>query len=73
MLPDRVSNPGPLTYESGALPIALRGPASWKLILIQLDTTKYIDGVGNFQFWGVLPIWIIELIMLASGGVKEVP
>ena len=27
MLPDRVSNPRPLTYESGALPIALRGPA----------------------------------------------
>ena len=30
MLPDRVSNPGPLTYESGALPIALRGPAAHK-------------------------------------------
>ena len=28
MLPDRVSNPGPLTYESGALPIALCGPAN---------------------------------------------
>ena len=28
MLPDRVLNPGPLTYESGALPIALRGPAT---------------------------------------------
>ena len=27
MLPDRVSNPGPLTYESGAPPTALRGPA----------------------------------------------
>ena len=27
MLPDRVSNPGPPTYESGVLPIALRGPA----------------------------------------------
>ena len=27
MLPDPVLNPGPLTYESGALPIALRGPA----------------------------------------------
>ena len=27
MLPDRVSNPGPLTYESGALPIALCGQA----------------------------------------------
>ena len=26
MLPDRVSNPGPLTYESGALPTALRAP-----------------------------------------------
>ena len=30
MWPDRVSNPGPLTYESGALPIALRGPACAK-------------------------------------------
>ena len=30
MLPDRVSNPGPLTYESGALPIALRGLARSK-------------------------------------------
>ena len=27
MWPDRVSIPGPLTNESGALPIALRGPA----------------------------------------------
>ena len=37
MLPDRVSNPGPLTYKSGALPIALRGPAktSDKLTLQQ--------------------------------------
>ena len=34
MLPDRVSNPGPLTYESGALPIALRGP-------VQLKATGY--------------------------------
>ena len=30
MRPDRVSNPGPLTYESAALPIALRGPAPIK-------------------------------------------
>ena len=30
MWPDRVSNPGPPTYESGALPIALRGPAGAK-------------------------------------------
>ena len=32
MLPDRVSNPGPLTYESGALPIALRGPACLNVV-----------------------------------------
>ena len=30
MLPDRVSNPGPLTYKSGVLPIALRGPGKQK-------------------------------------------
>ena len=28
MWPDRVSNPGPLTYELGALPTTLRGPAT---------------------------------------------
>ena len=38
MLPDRVSNPGPLTYESGALPIALRGPAAYlyRMVLFKL-------------------------------------
>ena len=49
MLPDRVSNPGPLTYESGALPIALRGPAGKKETLkfkyenssFKLDTSSY--------------------------------
>ena len=33
MLPDRVSNPGPLIYESGAVPIALRGPNIYILYL----------------------------------------
>ena len=28
MGPDRVSNPGPLIYESGVLPTALRDPAA---------------------------------------------
>ena len=39
MLPDRVSNPGPLTYESGALPIALHGPAiaNYKKVLISFE------------------------------------
>ena len=35
MWQDRVSNPGPLTYESGALPIMLRGLAGmYREILI---------------------------------------
>ena len=34
MLSDRVSNPGPLTYESGALPISLRGPAVKQIIIL---------------------------------------
>ena len=38
MWPGRVSNPGPLTYESGALPIALRGPA---LIMLDYDSQYY--------------------------------
>ena len=37
MLPDRVSNPGPLTYESGALPIALRGPAYFNVNVLYDD------------------------------------
>ena len=45
MWPDRVSNPGPPTYESGALPIALRGPAF--LALVMLDKTY----AGNRFCW----------------------
>ena len=59
MLPDRVSNPGPLTYESGALPIALRGPAcfinkernaciSWILVYCSIKSLFLFnkDGLG---------------------------
>ena len=40
MLPGRVSNPGPLTYESGVLPIALRGPAAKSLTFSSALPTK---------------------------------
>ena len=43
MLPDRVSNPGPLTYESGALPIALRGPAGGRANSVETDQTTPIE------------------------------
>ena len=46
MLPDRVSNPGPLTYESGALPIALRGPAC-VLVLVQGTQKMWLLKTGN--------------------------
>ena len=46
MLPDPVSNPGPLTYESGALSIALRGPACSRhemvVVLPSQCETKYL-------------------------------
>ena len=50
MLPDRVSNPGPLTYESGALPIALRGPAMQAIMLIfgtRVDDGLLYRGIEN--------------------------
>ena len=48
MLPDRVSNPGPLTYESGALPIALRGPAYICICIVkhQFQESFKSDTVG---------------------------
>ena len=47
MLPDRVTNPGPLTYESGALPIVLRGLAYLQeiceLLFIKLSNALQVD------------------------------
>ena len=47
MLPDRVSSPGPLISESGALPIALRGPA--------LTTAMHIMQCPIFHVPVILP------------------
>ena len=59
MLPDRVSNPGPLTYESDALPIALRGPATWHKKMMLYPCTLIAAGLiyclGNLQI--ALPVW----------------
>ena len=48
MLPDRVSNPGPLTYESGALPIALRGPAFFE----ERNPSVYLAGNWHHNVTG---------------------
>ena len=47
MLPDRVSSPGPLTYESGALPIALRGLAFMNCFS---DIRKYCSNLDLSTF-----------------------
>ena len=49
MLPDRVSNPGPLTYESGALPIALRGQVK---NVVQNRYKKTCIKVNGYTFKG---------------------
>ena len=52
MLPDRVLNPGPLTYESSALPIALRGPAcnEWSYLSFKMALSAaclLLAGLGS--------------------------
>ena len=49
MLRDRVSNSGPLTYESGALPIALHGPACYRLV----DSSTVMCWISPFVILGV--------------------
>ena len=44
MWPDRISNPGPLTYESGALPTALRSRAIRNSILIHVCLKNHLLG-----------------------------
>ena len=50
MLPDWVSNPGPLTYKSGALPIALCGPANilfkGTIALLVVKVSKHVISRG---------------------------
>ena len=55
---DRVSNPGPLACESGALPIALRGPAFQPSLLCHLITLTFpvltlhtFLGKGTHERW----------------------
>ena len=58
MLPNRVLNPGPLTNESGALPIVLRGPACLLLKIIVetmgvypytlMERNCFQEGVSSF-------------------------
>ena len=48
MWPDRVSNPGHLTYESGALLTALRGPATG------IEIQNRLGSLSDFLFFRFL-------------------
>ena len=48
MWPDWVSNPGPLTYESGALPTGLCGPAP-KMKIVEFPNSKDPDEVAHYN------------------------
>ena len=62
MLPDLVSNPGPLTYESGALLIVLRGPAHFVCKEISdkpiTSLTTYI--IGTLYIPEVTPFHMVD-------------
>ena len=57
MLPDRVSNPGPLTYESGALPIALRGQA------LNIINFPFVPN-GKFIIFRCPKIWVYYSLII---------
>ena len=52
MWPDRLSNPGPLTYESGALPTALRGPASQYFKFFNFTACQHRNCIQGAVFLG---------------------
>ena len=73
MLPDRVSNPGPLTYESGSLPTALRGPAlgdgAGQLTVAGRPISLAVSGARDYWAcsrckWGRLDIFLSSIISL---------
>ena len=53
MLPDRVSNPGPMTYESGALSIALCSPAPFCWISVKHSTKCPTNDYLSNHYYGV--------------------
>ena len=50
MWPDRVLNPGPLTYKSGALPTALHGPATTPVNVAIANILYYPESVTFLSY-----------------------
>ena len=68
MWPVRVSNPGPLTYESGALPTAFRGPTHLydtikikSIVSDRLQEKALLDQEQSDQFYTVChSVWVFR-------------
>ena len=67
MLPDRVSNPRPLTYESGALPTALRGPAVNLFGYLENELKATGNQCSLISEIGYCPISIIDISRPSPG------
>ena len=76
MLPDRVLNPGPLTYESGALPIVLRSPAkgnvkqmrksTFTCMKVELFLLMVLCSVSCLQLTTILDCSIVSLLCFSA-------
>ena len=60
MWPDLVSNPGSLTYESGALLTALRGPA--KQCMYHQDISLLFEHIDITPFRRIISLFILIFI-----------
>ena len=69
MWPDRVSNSGPLTYESGALPTALRGPAA-KSIMKRMLLNRVYNSSSSDTHGYTIPLPTYLIIVLATLGYR---
>ena len=57
MLPDRVSSPEPLPYDSGALMTALRGPARKKIKFMFIFTFVSIKALTETLIEALKLLW----------------
>ena len=69
MWPDRVSNPGPLTYVSGALPTMLRGLAFQEVIILK-HSYKFQFMVSDLQMMVTLKLKFKRLNIVLKNDLK---
>ena len=69
MWPDRISNPGPLTYESSELSTALLGPAWQKETnyTVELQSLEHLLDHENISETGVVVVVVVALLFYVHG------